>query len=194
MRSTGLFTGSILAAIAASLCCIGPVVLALTGVGSMALFSRFEAVRPYLLGLSIVFLTAGLYWAWRNRRTACAPGGSCESKSLRAWLLLLVPVVAVAASAAFPYYSSAWVKGTSTKVAAETMPSGQVKTVGFRISGMTCESCASGLAASFRNLPGVKDAVVEYPSGNTSITLDPAKVSVDQLAALVREAGYQFVP
>ncbi len=74
MRSAGLFTGSILAAIAASLCCIGPVVLALTGMGSMALFSRFEAARPYLLRLSIVLLSAGLYWAWRNRRTACAPG------------------------------------------------------------------------------------------------------------------------
>jgi copper chaperone CopZ len=50
------------------------------------------------------------------------------------------------------------------------------------------------MAASFRNLPGAKDAVVEYPSGKTSVTFDPAKVSVDQLAALVREAGYQFLP
>ena len=194
MRSAGLFTGSILAAIAASLCCIGPVVLALTGMGSMALFSRFEAARPYLLRLSIVLLSAGLYWAWRNRRTACAPGGSCGAQPGKAWLLLLVPVVAVAASAAFPYYSRAWMEGASRRAASEAMPAVQVTTVHFRIRGITCESCASGMAASFRNLPGAKDAVVEYPSGKTSVTFDPAKVSVDQLAALVREAGYQFLP
>lgn len=194
MRSAGLFTGSILAAIAASLCCIGPVVLALAGMGSMALFSRFEAARPYLLGLSAGLLSTGLYWAWRNRRTACAPGGSCGAQPGKAWFLLLVPVVAVAASAAFPYYSRAWREGALRRAASDAMPAGQVTTVHFRISGITCESCASGMAASFRNLPGTKDAVVEYPSGKTSVTLDPSKVSVDQLAALVREAGYQFLP
>ena len=194
MRSAGLFAGSILAAIAASLCCIGPIVLAVTGMGSMALFSRFETARPYLLGLSIVLMSAGLYWAWRNRRTACAPDGSCGATPGKAWLLLLVPIVAVAASAAFPFYSRAWMDDASRRAVSEAIMAGQVTAVHFRISGMTCESCASGMAASFRNLPGTKDAVVEYPSGKASVTFDPAKVSVDHLAALVREAGYHFLP
>lgn len=194
MRSAGLLTGSILAAIAASICCIGPIVMALTGLGSMALFSKFEAARPYLLGFSIVMLSAGLYWMWRNRRAACVPGGGCESRPAKSWLLLVFPIVAVAASAGFPYYQSAWMGGGSKTVAAEAIPGGQVTTVHFRIGGMTCESCATGMAASFRNLPGTQDAVVEYPSGKTSVTLDGAKLSVDQLAALVREAGYEFLP
>ena len=192
MRSEGLFTGSILAAIGASLCCIGPLLGVLTGVGALSVFSRFDAARPYLLVLSVALLSAGLYWAWRKWQTGCAPGGNCKAKLAKTSLVLVIPILAVAAAASFPYYSSGWLGGASPRLAAEAAPAGRSTTVRFQISGMTCESCASGMAASFRNLPSVKDAVVEYPSGNTSVTYDPAKVSLDQLAALVREAGYEF--
>ena len=175
MRSERLLTGSILAAI-----------------GALTVFSRFGAARPYLLVLSVALLSAGLYWAWRKWKTGCAPGGDCQAKLAMTRLVLVIPILAVAAAAAFPYYLSGWLGGASPRLASAAAPVGRFTTVRFQISGMTCESCASGMAASFRNLPGVKDAVVEYPSGNTSATYDPAKVSLDQLAALVREAGYEF--
>lgn len=192
MRSERLLTGSILAAIGASLCCIGPFLEVLTGVGALSVFSRFDAARPYLLVLSIALLSAGLYWAWRKWQAGCAPGGNCQAKPAKTRLVLVIPILAVAAAAAFPYYSSGWLGGASRRLASEATQAGRFTTVRFRISGMTCESCANGMAASFRNLPSIKDAVVEYPSGNTSVTYDPAKVSADQLAALVREAGYEF--
>jgi copper chaperone CopZ len=192
MRAARVFAGSILTAVLASLCCIGPLLVAATGLGSLSYFGRFEAARPYLLGISAALLVAGIIWSVRNRRTQCTPGTACETRSASYWVWLVVPVFAVAAAAAFPYYSSGLLAVAGKSSASTVAPANHRTMVRFQITGMTCESCASGLAASFRNLAGVHDATVEYPSGNASVTYDPDQISVEQLTALVHDAGYQF--
>lgn len=63
MGKTGFTSiGGIIAAIFASLCCIGPVVLALAGVSSIAAFSGFEAYRPYLVGLTILLIGIAFFF------------------------------------------------------------------------------------------------------------------------------------
>lgn len=192
MRAARVFAGSILAAVLASLCCIGPLLVAVTGLGSMSLFGRFEVVRPYLLGISAVLLVAGIIWSVRSRRTQCGPGMACEPDSVAYWAWLAMPVLVVAAAASFPNYPSYWLAVARKNSASSVQPANQMTTVRVRITGMTCEACASGLAASFRNLAGVQSATVEYPSGIATVTYAPGKISVEQLTALVQDAGYQF--
>ena len=63
IKSSGTFTGAgALSAIAASLCCITPVIALLAGSSSIAAnFSWIEPARPYLIGLSIVVLVFAWY-------------------------------------------------------------------------------------------------------------------------------------
>jgi mercuric ion transport protein len=192
MRAARVFAGSILAAVLASLCCIGPLLVAVTGLGSMSLFGRFEVARPYLLGISAALLVAGIIWSVHSRRTQCGPGTACKPHSVAYWAWLAMPVLVVAAAAAFPNYSSDWLAVARKNSASSVQPANQMTKVQFRITGMTCEACASGLAASFRNLAGVQAATVEYPSGNATVTYAPDQISVEQLTALVQDAGYQF--
>ncbi len=57
MNKTALTgVGSVLSALLASLCCIGPVVFALIGAGSLGFAAAFEPYRPYLLALTVLFL------------------------------------------------------------------------------------------------------------------------------------------
>ena len=56
--------GGVLAAIAASLCCIGPLVLVMLGMGGawVSSLSVMEPFRPYLLVIAIIFL----FFAWEK--------------------------------------------------------------------------------------------------------------------------------
>ena len=59
----------ILAAIAAALCCITPVLAVLGGLGSIAAtFSFLEPVRPYLIGLTVIVLGYAFYKAYKPKK------------------------------------------------------------------------------------------------------------------------------
>lgn len=95
---------SVVAATAASVCCIGPVVAAVLGAGALgAASTRFEPYRPWFLGLTMILLGVGFTSAYR-REPACADG-SCPPPSRRsARIVLWIAVVLVGLLAMFPYY------------------------------------------------------------------------------------------
>lgn len=77
-------TGSIVTAITASLCCIGPAVFAIAGAGSIGVFSILEKYRPYLIALTAVLLGFAFYLAYRKREVKCEDG-SCKRESAGKW-------------------------------------------------------------------------------------------------------------
>jgi mercuric ion transport protein len=108
MKKDKAFIGaSIFAAIAASLCCILPIIFALAGVGIVGASAFFERWRPELLGVTILLLGLGCYFAYRKPKQICAPGSACERPAVnragRLWLW--ISIVFVILFAAFPYYS-----------------------------------------------------------------------------------------
>jgi len=96
---------SLVAAVAASVCCAGPVVAAVLGAGALGAASRwFEPYRPWLLGLTAVLLGMAFVSTYRRAPVACADG-SCAPLSRRtAKIVLWVVAVVVGLLAAFPYY------------------------------------------------------------------------------------------
>lgn len=193
MNRFGLLLTSVFTAIAASLCCILPLIAAATGIGTLAAAVAFESWRPYLLGCTAMLLVVGLILAYRESRQTCAPGTACATKTGSRWNVLTLALLAasVVAIAAFPYYSGAVVQAMSTsKTKSKESAKGSFVTTSFAVTGMSCASCASGLEASFRNLPGVKEAKVDYDAKRATITYDPVKQSEDVLKKLVTDAGY----
>lgn len=102
-----LTTGTVLAAFAASLCCIVPVAVAVLGVGTAALGAQLEPFRPFFVGVTVLLLGFAFYRAYRP--APCAPGEACTVPANRRrnrivlWIVAVVAVVLMA----FPYYS-AW--------------------------------------------------------------------------------------
>jgi mercuric ion transport protein len=110
MKENITLGASVLAAIAASLCCIGPLAVVVLGLGSFGAAAAFEAWRPYLLGLTFALLVAAFYLTYRKREVACVDG-SCHVSRAPRWnktLLWLVASVVILVTA-FPYYSGALV-------------------------------------------------------------------------------------
>jgi len=105
-KNAFLGAGAVLAAFAASLCCILPVAVAVLGVGSAALGAKLEPLRPWFAGLTVLLLGFAFYQAYRP--VECAPGEVCAVPASRRQYRIALWVVAVLALAlmAFPYYAS----------------------------------------------------------------------------------------
>lgn len=100
-----LFTGG-LAALLASSCCLGPLVLISLGFSGawIANLTVLEPYRPVFVGASLV----ALFFAWRRIYRpvqACKPGDVCVIPQVRATYKLMFWVVAALALVAygFPY-------------------------------------------------------------------------------------------
>lgn len=99
--------GSIAAAVAASACCLGPVVLSLVGAGALgAAAVRLEPLRPVFLAFTGVLLLGGFYFTYRPPSgAACGPDGSCPPASSRkARTVLWIATGIVILLVTFPYY------------------------------------------------------------------------------------------
>ncbi len=103
--------GAVAAAVAASACCIGPLVFALLGIGGAGFLVALEPYRPVFTAVTIGLLSLGFYLTYRTPR-AVAVGGSvdtdacgCEmprtNRAGRRMLWVATGIVAVAL--AFPY-------------------------------------------------------------------------------------------
>jgi mercuric ion transport protein len=104
-----LDAGAIGTAVVASICCLGPILLALLGLGGGALLLRFEPYRPYFLVATVGLLAGAFYLTYRPAPTeSCEPGEPCaQPASRRAQKLSLwIVTVLVLLISAFPYYAA----------------------------------------------------------------------------------------
>ncbi len=83
-------SGGLLAAFLASLCCLGPLVLAALGIGVGATgflagmagaLKGLLPYRPYFIALTIALLGVAFYQVYRKPKSACAPGIACVAAS-----------------------------------------------------------------------------------------------------------------
>jgi len=95
------------ASVAASLCCLGPLVLVMLGIGGawVANLSVLEPFRPYFLVAAVVFLFLAYRKIYRTPVADCAPGSLCALPQTNRvykvmfWLVVIMTSLAMA----FPY-------------------------------------------------------------------------------------------
>lgn len=100
-----------LAAIGASLCCIGPLVLLALGVGGtwISNLAALEPYRPVFVGITLVFLFLAFRKLYLVPRQ-CAPGDACAIPSTlrNQRIIFWVVSVLLIALLTFPYYGLAF--------------------------------------------------------------------------------------
>lgn len=197
MKSTSLTFASVAAAIGASLCCLGPTVAVVLGLGTFGLASTFEAARPYLLALVGVLFAGAFYRTYRPKTTeACAEGACALPVSQRRQKALLWIGLGVAVLfAAFPYYSgmlwnnsvSVLASGSSPTLPAATSP---VRSASLQIEGMFCSGCAAMVESALSRVDGVRRVTVNLEQKSAAVEYDPSRVTPERMQAAVSEAGY----
>ncbi len=188
--------GAIGAAVLASVCCIGPVVLAGLGIGAVTAAQQFAPLRPYFLVLTAVLLGLGFYFAYRKPKAAAACDGEvCETPRVARWgrPLLWIATVMVVALVTFPYYygplRAAFDKPQQSTTAAPEPT--RLSTVELKVSGMTCSGCAVSVRNALLEISGVASASVDHEAARATVQYDPAKASTAQLIEAVNKTGFK---
>lgn len=188
MNEKTVFAGSIVAAFVASLCCLGPLLFAGLGATAVAAGAKFEALRPYFLTLTGVFLAAGFYFVYRKPRLQCE-GEVCATPNISRWAKpgLWVETLVVVLLALFPVYYG---KLSPAKAALTNPGASPIATVELKIEGMFCEGCASSVRTSLVEVAGVASAQVSFDEKKARVSYDPSKTKLEQLIAAVEKLGY----
>lgn len=182
---------SILTAITASLCCITPVLALIAGTSGVAsTFSWIEPFRPYLIVLTILVLLFAWYQKLKpEKEIDCECETDEKPKFIQSRTFLGVVTVFAIVMLAFPYYSGIFYPNTEKKVI--IVDKSDIKTIEFRISGMTCASCEAHVNHEVNKLNGIVNSKTSYKNGNAIIEFDKTKTNETEIENAIKLTGYE---
>lgn len=195
-QSNGLASAGVLSAIAASLCCITPVLALISGAsGIAASFSWLEPIRPFLIGITGLVLA----FAWYQKlkpSTAEAIECACEEDAKPSFWqtknFLVIVTVFAGLMLAFPLYAHVFYPSSHDKQLV-IVDASDVQTVTFEVKGMTCNGCAAHVENDVNKLPGIITVEASYPEASAKVSFDQSKVKLAQIEAAINGTGYQVV-
>ncbi len=186
--------GAVIGAVAASLCCIGPLVVLALGLGGawVGTLTALEPYRPFFIVLAVAALGFAWYTIYFKPQPACKPGEACEvsANQRRNRILLWIVTLLVLGLIGFPYL----IGPSSSNAAAATAGPARVEKVTLKVSGMTCGSCALGVESSLKATEGVLHVQVTLDPPYAVVEYDPTKITLEQLVAVTRRIGYPAQP
>ncbi len=184
---TGLF-----AAVAASSCCIPPVIALIAGVGgSASALSWMEPFRPYLIGLAAI----AIGYAWYAYLKPKKADDCCEVDAKPKWYQtkgFLVGITLFATvSIAFPYYAHIFYPDNKKEVV--IVNQSNIQTLNFDVKGMTCASCEEHVKHAVNELDGIVNVEASFETGNAEVKFDDTKTSKDEIVKAIDATGYKVV-
>jgi len=193
----GLAGASVLTAIAASLCCITPVLALVAGVSGLAsTFLWLEPIRPYFIVLTVLALSFVWYQKLRpknkidcNCETDDLPAGQAgKPKFIQSKTFLGIVTAFAIIMLAFPYYSGIFYPNTEKQII--VVDKSDIKTIEFKISGMTCAGCEEHVNHEVSKLDGIIKSNASYENGNTIVEFDNSKTNMDEIEKAINTTGY----
>ncbi|XOV65845.1 MAG: mercuric transport protein MerTP [Fluviicola sp.] len=187
-KSKGVVFTGVFAAIAASSCCIPPVIAAIAGAGSTSSsLSWMEPYRPYLIGLAI--LAIGYAW-YSHLKPKTVDDCGCEiekPKWYQTRTFLVSMTLFAALSISFPYYSGIFFPDNAKVVVADEA---NIEKLEVKIDGMTCDACQNHVNHAVNDLKGIVSIETSYNKGNSIIEYDKTKTNQDEIKKAVESTGY----
>ena len=188
------WVAGLLTAVAASLCCITPVLALLGGTSGLASsFSWIEPFRPYLIGLTALVFAFAWYQKLKPKKQVDC---DCEADNKKSFwqsksFLGIVTVIA-ALLISFPFYAKVFYpKPQDTKVV--VVDKTNIQQAVFKIEGMSCESCTKYVNSEISKVKGIIAFQTSYENANSTVNFDNSKTSIDSIAAAINSTGYKVV-
>ena len=188
-NSRGAVATGVIAALAASSCCIPPVIAAIAGVGGAAgSLSWMEPLRPYLIGLAVVAI--GYAW-YTHLKPKKADDCGCDIEKPK-WYqtkgFLVGMTLFAAISITFPYYSGIFFSDNKKEVVVPDNSS--VQKIDVKIESMACQHHVN---SAVNALPGIINVSSSYEKGNAIVEFDNTKTNIAEIEKAVNSTGYTVI-
>ena len=191
MKKVSMLVGVVVAAIAASACCILPLLLGAASVGTVGLSAALTPYRPYFIILTVLLLGGAFYFTYRPQKAECET--DCDAKSVHArrisrallWVVTFFTVGALAYPNIAAYHARA--SDSSISIVAVSV---KAQTVLFTIPSMDCAACAVNIADTLHKTPGVYDAKVDFDTKQANVRYNAALIGVPKLRETIDRTGF----
>lgn|SRR5574343_284689 len=196
MKDKRLIGTGLVTALAASLCCITPVLAIFAGSSGLASsFSWLEPFRPYLIGITIVVLGFAWYQKLKPKKSIEC---NCESESqmgksnfLHGKFFLGIVTVFAGIMLAFPVYAHLFYSEKKQQQIVSDIST--LKHVEFLIEGMTCDACSRHIDQEITNIKGILKTTISYKNGLAQVDFDSTKTNVSKIKQRINSTGYKVV-
>jgi mercuric ion transport protein len=190
-KQAWLMLGSLVSAVAVSLCCIAPLVALVFGIGSFSGAGWLATVQPYFSAAIAVFLAMAWYLALRRPEGSCSDDKICglpgNSKRQR---IVLGCVTMVALSAMiFPWF-------TRSRSTSGVRGAGAVNGSELRLSLPTigCAPDAWLIESRLRKTIGVFSSRIDYEGKRGVVRYDQKRILPQDIIAVVNATGFKAEP
>lgn len=173
--------GAILAAFAASACCLIPALLAVAGLSGAAFGTLLAPYRVHLLAVTGLALAVAFWLVYRRPSDECGCPAPRTRRAAR--VALWITAIGVVALAAYPQFVGGYASAGSTEASAKA-------TLRLEVIGMDCPECTDTIAKRLTKVPGVVSASVDYETGVAVIRHDDRAGMTEAAIAAVRDAGF----
>ena len=195
MTSNRTAFAGLFSAFVASLCCITPVLVLLSGTtGIASTFSWIEPYRPVLMGVTVLILGFAWYQKFNMRPQqmdcACEDG---KPKFIQSKAFLFLVTIFAGTMLAFPYYSQMFYPNSNAQTQIVYVSEINVSELTYSIEGMTCAGCEAHIENEVNKLEGILEVDANYGTSQTFIKFDNSKVSPDDIASAIGKTGYEIV-
>jgi len=176
-----------------SCCCITPVLALIAGTSGLAsTFSWLESFRPYFIGLT--FLMLGFAWYQRlkfKKDIDCNCETDEKPKFIQTKLFLGIVTTFTIFMLAIPYYSSIFYPKTDKQII--VLDKSDIQKIEFKISGMTCNSCAEHINHEVNKLSGIISSNVSYDNGNAIVEFENSKTNIIVNEKIIKTKKYTHI-
>lgn len=190
----------VVAAVAASLCCITPVLALLGGISGIASsFSWIEPFRPYLIGATVLVFGFAWYQKLKPRKkdeinceceTDDLPAGKAGKPSFwQSKTFLSIITVFAALIVSFPHYAHIFYP-KSPLANVVIVEKNNIQQIEMKISGMDCQACSEHVNHALDGVPGVLEHITSYEQGTSLVKFDASKATEQALVDAVNATGY----
>ncbi len=165
------------------LCCLGPIIPVLIGVGGTAAFLGMDAYKPVFITIGLLILAGASWLAIRKRNRCCKINNRLKDIQLIGLIFGTGFVFyAIMQYALLPFLAGIANDRLSPDSANSAIwSSSQTSVAELKIDGMTCAGCAVGIKEALIKTPWVLDAKVNWKTGNARVAYDQNKTSVDKI-------------
>jgi mercuric ion transport protein len=192
-QKNNLLGMGVLTAIAASLCCITPVLALFAGTTSLASsFSWMEPFRPYLIALTVLVLAFAWYQKLKPRtkkEIECACEEDEKPPFMQSKTFLVIITLFAGIMLAFPHYADVFYPNPKKEVI--IVSASNIKTLEFVIDGMTCSGCAEMVNFEVNKLEGIINSNASYENSNAIVDFDVTKTNEQEIEKAINSTGYK---
>ncbi len=183
---------TIVAAIAASLCCIVPVLALIAGTSGIAsTFSWVAPLRPYLIALTILVLVFAWYLKLKPQKQEI--DCDCEDekpKFINSKKFLVLVTVFAGLMLSFPYYAQIFYPNINKEVVYAS--DSYIDEIKYDVIGMTCTGCEIHIESEVNKLDGIIEVKADYQQANAIVRYDKSKITSDKVKEAILSTGYKI--